>query len=177
MNTANVRVKTSGYLEGNKLIHFYDHQTGFLSQHFTVTQLCYLTQRSNGPWSDRSATGVPRLSKAHGRSRSTYCPSFTMAAFSALAIVHVEMDGTFFLSFFLSFLQIVGTVVGVYLTLQGNMDSGWAMPSSSSSCGIPRGTFLGPTFVPVFINDLVSKPSNFADRAVYSHGNNRLGHM
>ena len=36
-----LNIQIRKYLEVNKLI--YDHQSGFLPQHSTVTQLCYLT--------------------------------------------------------------------------------------------------------------------------------------
>ena len=55
------------YLEVNKLI--YDHQSGFLPQHSTVTQLCYLTHEWTTGLGQRQCVQVAflDLSKAYNR--------------------------------------------------------------------------------------------------------------
>ena len=148
------------YLEVNKLI--YDHQSDFLPQHSTVTQLCYVTHEWTLALDQRQCVQAAflDLSKAYTR-----VPT---------AGLLFQLSGCGFsphsLKWMNSFLANRRQRVKV-----GNMHSEWA----TLSCGIPQGTVLGLTLFLVFINDLptnlVGKPSIFADDStVFSRGNNKL---
>ena len=155
-----LNIQIRKYLEVNKLI--YDHQSGFLPQHSTVTQLCYLTHEWTMALDQRQCVQAAflDLSKAYNR-----VPT---------AGLLFKLSGCGFsphsLKWMNSFLANRRQRVKV-----GNMHSEWA----TLSCGIPQGTVLGPTLFLVFINDLptnlVGKPSIFADDStVFSRGNNKL---
>ena len=155
-----LNIQIRKYLEVKKLIH--DHQCGFLPQHSTVTQLCYLTHEWTMALDQRQGVQAAflELSKAYNR-----VPTEGLL---------FELSGCGFsphsLKWMNSFLANCRQRVKV-----GNMHSEWA----TLSCGIPQGTVLGPTLFLVFINDLpthlVGKPSIFADDSTkFSRGNNKL---
>ena len=114
------------YLEVNKLI--YDHQSGFLPQRSTVTQLCYLTHEWTMALDQRQCIQAAflDLSKVYNR-----VPT-------AGLLLKLSVCGFFphSLKWMNSFLANRRQRLEV-----GDMHSEWA----TLSCGIPQGTVLGPT--------------------------------
>ena len=140
----------------------YVHQSGFLPQHSTVTQRCYLTHEWTIALDQRQCVQAAflDLSKAYNRVPTAgLLFNLSGCGFSRHSLKWMN-----------SFLANRRQRVKVWI-----MHSEWA----TLSCGIPHGTVLGPTLFLVFINDLatnlVGKPSIFADdSAVFSRGNNKL---
>ena len=138
------------YLEVNKLI--YDHQSGFLPQHSTVTQLCYLTHEWTLALDQRQCVQAAflDLSKAYNR-----VPA---------AGLLFKLSGCGFSPHSLKWINSF---------LANCRQSG--LPFHVESLKVQ----CWDQHFPVFINDLptnlVGKPSIFADDStVFSRGNNKL---